>query len=186
MSELNLQDRRVLKTKKALQEAFFALVKENSISKITVKALVERADVNRSTFYDYYPDFETFIDELENEIWDDIHVGLRVDIAARQLELARIYDRRDTFKLLAGVHGDVLFMAKLRQLIQKNWREMAILSKLTIPEKYAVAAIAGLFTEVLGTWIRDDFQESPDEMGKILATLVEGLPERLFHLKTDI
>ena len=44
-------DRRVRYTKRALTQALVQLVQERPVSKISVKELCERADVNRSTFY---------------------------------------------------------------------------------------------------------------------------------------
>ena len=43
------QDRRVMKTKKAIRSAFARLLAEKDIDRITVKDIAEAADVNRKT-----------------------------------------------------------------------------------------------------------------------------------------
>ena len=49
--------RNSLKNKKAIQKAFADLLLEkNDINKITVKEIVERADISKSTFYAHYQD----------------------------------------------------------------------------------------------------------------------------------
>ena len=49
-------DRRSRYSKRVIRDALFELMKEKDMSKITVKELCEKADVNRSTFYSYYSD----------------------------------------------------------------------------------------------------------------------------------
>ena len=45
------EDRRVRKTKKAIQDVFCELTKEKKLNEITIKELCARADINKSTFY---------------------------------------------------------------------------------------------------------------------------------------
>jgi hypothetical protein len=44
-------DRRVKKTKAAVQEAYFSLVMEKDTPKITITELTKQADIDRKTFY---------------------------------------------------------------------------------------------------------------------------------------
>ena len=46
-------DIRVKKTKRAIQKAFVALLREKPIEKITVKEIAERAEINKTTFYSH-------------------------------------------------------------------------------------------------------------------------------------
>lgn len=48
------QDRRILKTRRALVASMVTLVNEKGYHGFTVSALLERADVGRSTFYNHY------------------------------------------------------------------------------------------------------------------------------------
>ena len=61
-------DRRVLRTKKNIHQAFLQLLSEKSLSQITVKELSEHADINRKTFYMYYSNIEDILAELEDEL----------------------------------------------------------------------------------------------------------------------
>ena len=49
-------DARVRYTKMVIKQCFFRLIRQKSISKITVKEICEFAQINRSTFYKYYAD----------------------------------------------------------------------------------------------------------------------------------
>ena len=50
------EDLRVRKTKKAIAEAFMALLEEKNYDEITVNELCDRAGVRRTTFYKHYKD----------------------------------------------------------------------------------------------------------------------------------
>ena len=62
------EDRRVRKTKKALQEALMDLVKGKELSAVTVRTLVEKADVHRATFYMHYRDIYDLYEQIENTV----------------------------------------------------------------------------------------------------------------------
>ncbi len=62
-----MQDRRVGRTKAALEECFFELLKEKDYRKISVRELCEKSNINRSTFYAHYADYPEFVDSLETE-----------------------------------------------------------------------------------------------------------------------
>ena len=50
------EDRRVRKSKKALEEALIRLLAKKTITEITVTELTEEADIHRGTFYNHYKD----------------------------------------------------------------------------------------------------------------------------------
>lgn len=60
-------DLRVIKTRKAIKEAYLALRKKYPLEKIKVKDICEMALINKTTFYKYYMDIFDLAEELENE-----------------------------------------------------------------------------------------------------------------------
>lgn len=56
-------DRRVRRTKASLRRALIELLTERELAAISVAAIVERADVGRSTFYAHYADKEELLRE---------------------------------------------------------------------------------------------------------------------------
>ena len=63
--EHNEQDRRVRRTRKRLQEALAALMREKELKDITVRELTDLADVNRGTFYSHYKDLYDMREQVE-------------------------------------------------------------------------------------------------------------------------
>lgn len=61
-------DKRVIKTKNAIFEAFKKLVQEKDMSNITISELTQKANITRSTFYMYYDTVADVRNDIENEI----------------------------------------------------------------------------------------------------------------------
>ena len=54
----NTQDKRVVKTRRAIREALITLLRDRKMEDITVVLLAETAQVNRKTFYAHYEKVE--------------------------------------------------------------------------------------------------------------------------------
>lgn len=62
--------RNKIRSKNMIKAAFFELLKEKDYNKITVTDIVNKADLNRSTFYAHYLDVKVITEEFENEVID--------------------------------------------------------------------------------------------------------------------
>ena len=61
------EDIRIRKTIEAIYDAFTNMLLEMPYEKITVKALCERAVINKTTFYRYYPTLDDLLAELQSQ-----------------------------------------------------------------------------------------------------------------------
>lgn len=59
------EDLRVQKTVRAIYDAFESLILEKPYEKITVKELSDRAQINKKTFYRYYPTLDDLLAEMQ-------------------------------------------------------------------------------------------------------------------------
>lgn len=66
-SETKKIDPRAARTRILIQDAFLSLTREKVFEAITVKDIVERANINRSTFYDHFEDKYILLDQLLSE-----------------------------------------------------------------------------------------------------------------------
>lgn len=72
-------DRRIIKTKKAIRNAFIKLISEKDFNDISIKDIADYADVDRKTVYNYYSGIFAIKEELENDLvklWNDAIVQL--------------------------------------------------------------------------------------------------------------
>ena len=65
-------DRRQLKTRKAVFDAFEKLISEKKDADITVKDIIDAADIGRTTFYAHFKTKESVLEELCADLFDHI------------------------------------------------------------------------------------------------------------------
>ena len=62
--------RSAIRSRRFIQQAFRELLREKTPEKITVTDIVNRADINRSTFYAHYSDVRALLEEIQKEAID--------------------------------------------------------------------------------------------------------------------
>lgn len=60
--------RNAVRSKKLIRNAFIELLQEKKLDKITVTNIVEKAELNRGTFYTHYADINMLIQSIEDEV----------------------------------------------------------------------------------------------------------------------
>ena len=112
------QDKRINKSKNAITNALLKLMKEKSLSEITVSELTKTADINRKTFYNHYDSIDAVLKELEQNCttWvlsfakDQSFEALIEEPATIYTEIAKgLLRHKDLLQLLfdAGVYSDL-------------------------------------------------------------------------------
>ena len=74
---MNQNDLRVIKTKKNIEVSFIYLLAQKDFYKITVQDILDRALINRSTFYKHYTDKYQLAETLCNEVFDLLITGVK-------------------------------------------------------------------------------------------------------------
>lgn len=64
--------RSAIRSRKLIKTAFMELATEKEISKITVKDIADRADINRGTFYAHYRDVYDVLEQIEDEAIENL------------------------------------------------------------------------------------------------------------------
>jgi AcrR family transcriptional regulator len=188
-------DLRVIKTQRLIREAFFELMREVGFQKTNVRKIVERAQINRSTFYLHYLDKFDLLDKLE----DDLFSGMKniisevpaeqfpkLEFSSKKLQPLTlrmadyIYENGKILKLLMGKKGDPMFLSKFGATVQSVWVEKKILKLLSVPQGYALAAITGMMTSLISEWLKRGLRETPEEFTKIVSKIVKGIPQNVF------
>ena len=146
-------DLRYIKTERAIRKTFHELLQEKDISRITVKELTERAEINKTTFYAHYETLPDLINTLEMENIDNIIKNLDqvqllftnsvlfIDNLYRNLKDCNIA------KISQNVNKNTEFLQKLKEQIEKELKEKHI-----NPEDYTkiVALLLFVFHGILG------------------------------------
>lgn len=91
-------DRRVVKTKRAIRNAFIRLLTEKDFNEITVKNIADEADVDRKTLYNYYGNIYEIREEFEKELAE------RLEHAIRELDFVNnIKNPQRIFEILTDI-----------------------------------------------------------------------------------
>ena len=120
-------------------DAFWSLYRDKPIEKITVKAICEKAGCNRSTFYEYYTDSYSVLEDIEEELLDYVRRKLTEELPASLANsfpeirldtenltpLSNMYtEKGEYFSILTGEKGDPYFQYKYKQTVKKLLTQM--------------------------------------------------------------
>ncbi len=122
---INENDSRVRRTKKLIRQGLVELSKTKSISKITVKELTDRVEINRGTFYLHYKDVYDLVDSIEDELYNSFenlfsHITseqvLKHPVDVCELFCNHFHEQIDVYSMLLGKYGDAQFSYKIGEL----------------------------------------------------------------------
>lgn len=122
-------DRKSRYTRMVLQDSLMELMGQKPISRITIKELCEKADINRTTFYAHYASQYDLLRQIEDETlaWAEEVIGAILEKtdkseAMRILEgiLQHIADNRKHIQVLMSEQGDIDFQKQLLTLIYRQ------------------------------------------------------------------
>lgn len=127
-----IEDLRVRRTRKLLQQAFLELTVEKGFAALTVRDITERAMVNRSTFYRHYLDKYDLLEQYMNELHEmtekricstEKHESTPSGVPSGLLNLLKhIQQFADFYRVMLGAKGDPNFAQRFRQNTEKRFR----------------------------------------------------------------
>lgn len=138
-------DLRVVKTQRIIQNAFFELLSEKELSKITIAEICRIAQVNRKTFYRHYESIGDLINEFENTILGGFSKNLTpgntvLNIGAVIRGISTELDqRRDYFMRMMKHNPDLFSNGKIKAIL---CRMITVSLKGSYSDTKAIAAAA--------------------------------------------
>jgi AcrR family transcriptional regulator len=123
-----MEDLRVRRTRKLLQQAFIECTIEKGFAAITVRDITERAMVNRSTFYRHYLDKYDLLEQYMNEMYDSFEEQQGVagsnppEVSSSLIDLLKhIQQFAGFYRVMLGMQGELLFTQRFRHKIEKGF-----------------------------------------------------------------
>lgn len=157
-------DLRILKTRKAIKEAFLTLVQTKGYERITIQDIAEEAMINRNTFYLHYVDKPNLMEKLcmeGMEVFDDCS---QVDINELDFEKLRgmlesifqnIKSNFEFFKIMLShnVQPEFTFHLKevLKEIILNGVEETEQTASMKVGLEYIVSGVVG----VICLWVSE-------------------------------
>lgn len=173
-------DRRVRRTRRALHDALVELVLEKDYDRISVREILDRADVVRSTFYAHYQDKDALLyscfEEMLGKLGDAVATLSPTD-TARPAELLyqHAYQHRRVYRALCGRQGGNLVAGHLHRMLTEILRAHLAGPLAAAGSDLPADLVATHYTEttlgLLGWWVDNDFCHDPAWLARAWQTL---------------
>lgn len=175
-----IQDERYYVADKAICDAFFLILKEKAVEKITVSDVIKKAGIVRSTFYNHYESIPALVTAIEDRTIDDIfsllgtfHPKNDHDICKSFFITICDYTMNNPFlaNLLRSPRGDEFFEKALTMFHRfvADVTQNAASSRHSKEEfSYIIASSIGSTLGVLHKWTRDNFAVPAEAVADIL------------------
>jgi AcrR family transcriptional regulator len=175
---MNPDDPRVRRTRARLKDAVLCLAAAKDLGAITMSEVAQRAEVNRATVYQHYPDVDAIVTDAMHDT---------VAHVARAAALCPIDAPRDTapeplmdlftglaahlrlHRRMFGASGSALFATRMREHLTEELARSFLEGKRPtgfgdVPVDLHAAYLAGALTGVIAHWLTADAPAPADEI----------------------
>lgn len=181
--------RNAIRSKKMIRESFATLLnKKGSVEKVTIKEIVELADISKSTFYAHYDNIDDLIQDFENEFIDALEY--EIDRFNEKPSknffpyidgiMSLLKKNENTYKLLISPSLPSLFIHKLKKVVYRRVVSDSRFDKLSVNVNirqakidYAVSGVIGVIEDYFNGTNKISLDETGQIINEILMKLVQ-------------
>ena len=191
MASIRVEDLRVRKTKKALNDAFVALLRERSFDQITVNELCDAAGIRRATFYKHFADKFAFLtyyvstlrDRFDNIIWKPAggatsnYTDYFVAYAMRLIDFVS-----ENTAIIENLMSSNLLPSLITIVAEQNYRdtrdrlaaacEAGQMKLIASPETVSAMLVGAVSTTVFA-WLKTGRERSAETVASEIATFIQ-------------
>ena len=176
--------RSAARSRRMIRQAFLELLKEKPLERITVTDIVQRADVNRSTFYAHYPDVVGVVEEISNEIIEYTQAFMEkiefsdffINPSPHLLELIQIADENiELYRWLCNSSVGAAHLERVKDvLIERTLQTTKPSDKYKTAAEYefSVRFFMGGVVDVYTQWMKGKLDCTLDEVTEQLAQMI--------------
>ena len=173
--------RRVARTKAAIEDAFVQLVLERGYDQVTVEDITDRADLARATFYAHYPNKEAVQFSVFNRLTEDLvqrlatgprNVVHRDTIQAAYKQAAEMPDLYRA--CLNDARTRQAHLSALSRYAEQNFRDRltALGNQPHVPVPVMARAFAGAHVAILDAWLAGELDGDVEELASMTLDLL--------------
>ncbi|WP_455718213.1 TetR/AcrR family transcriptional regulator [Anaerosporobacter sp.] len=183
-------DLRILKTRRAIKEAFLRLIQTKGYERITIQDIAEEAIINRNTFYLHYVDKPDLMEHLLQESMEKLNVCINLekkDIQEIDKDMF-ISLLNETFKVIEAdivffktmlsQNGQPNFSTHLKEVL-KSFMLTSIGDRYNQNMKVSLEYMISGLTGVICMWI-------VNSENLVVEEVIEQLSEIHFHIVLDL
>lgn len=184
-------DARIRYTRMVIRQSFFQLLKEKPVSKITVKEICDKSEINRATFYKHYRDPFDLLEKIEEAMLEHLQNSLEQkkyrNIKALYTDvLIQLSKNREQYKNIGSSNGDSNFASRIFMTCYQQVFPLIALnfSHLNTTQQnmlyYFISQGCG---GVIQYWIENEMRESPDEVATFIEESIHAVTEHYKNQK---
>lgn len=187
----NKNDVRFSKADQAIRQSFIDLLKVKKFDRISVKMIIDKAAINRSTFYAHFLDKYDLMDQLQEELLDNLINNLPdVNWQSNKPLIEQFQDRatgivqninqnRELFVLMLSNNVGNSFEKTMQDKSRTVFEGIISDEYLTVPREYVVVLLTSAVSSTLITWAKNGFKESPEEFANIISHIIPNFAIQL-------
>ena len=174
-------DRRQIKTKKAIIGAFFTLLQEKNISKITITELSKLANIDRKTFYLHYGSITELYNDLGNMLVTLIKKEI-IDYSANNKTPYSLFasindiisEKIDLFKDIARNNDFSDFILRIKDILSEELINLYGQKNTPASERFKLTTefIASGTISMYLKWLKGDTNITMDELALLAAEMI--------------
>ena len=175
--------RRVARTRAAIEGAFVHLVLEHGYDRVTVEDICDQADLARATFYAHYPNKEAVLFSVFNRLIEDLmqRVAYRSGpfIEARrnaiQVSYTHAAEMPDLYKAcLSDARTRRAYVSTLSRHLEQNLRDglNAVNKQPWVPVPVMARAFVGAHVAVLEAWLAGEVNGDGEQLANMTLDLL--------------
>ena len=172
-------DRRSQRTRQALGDAFVELMMEKGYEAVSIKDVIDRANVGRSTFYAHYADKnELFLSQMERVVQ---MLGQHAPQAVSEGNpffpslglFQHVQQQWKLYKILSWESGINLLTRHLQKSISDQIEQRLLAGGQVFETPIPIIAnfLSGSFLSLLKWWLDNKMMYSPEQMDEIFCKL---------------
>jgi AcrR family transcriptional regulator len=170
-----IESRRVKMTKHLLKNSLIELMQSKSITKITIKEICANADVNRSTFYTYYADQLSLLDEVETEVLAEANEHMKkIDYNGEHyLEELLLYveSKSDIFRIFLCRPENYAFQSTFIDAFFINLKKMLFLDCDEKIGNYVYGFLISGCVGIIKRWIESGYDVTRKDLAHVIMRL---------------
>jgi AcrR family transcriptional regulator len=178
--------RRVARTKAAIEDAFVQLVLEQGYERVAVEDISDRADLARATFYAHFPNKEAVLFSVSNRLVEELmqriaYQGGPWNVVRRdaiQTAYKHAAEQPDLYKAcMSDTRTRQAYLSILSRYAEQNFRDrlQALNRQPRVPVAVMARGFAGAHLAILEAWLAGELQGDIEELARMaLDLLVAG------------
>lgn len=182
-------DRRQQKTRAAIFDALSSLLAEKSYNRISVREIIDKANVGRSTFYAHFETKDELLHELCTDLFHHVFSDSLITETTHDFSSVKndplsaithiLYHIRDNKKNIIGIltcESGELFQSFFRQyvndLLARQILNEVTIERLPVPYPFFINHISGSFVNMIQWWLNNGLQQTPEELSRYFMAVI--------------